>query len=163
MYIQLSLWYPCLIIRHHEFECEEQKEDSVPEESIPRGSLVSVPSYLSTIVEGNSPYGTEYGGSRKSTYYPPTAASLFEQLSRQDEIQETTKSPSAISRYSNLTSEQSSNSGFIPTSESDSPYYPLGSEHSNRPTTPRFTIEEVSSAAYEPIIYPSPHGKYVKC
>ena len=105
-------------------------------------------SYLSTIIEGNSPYGTEYGGSRKSTYYPPTASSVFNQLSPNGQpatIPESNKSPSAVSRYSNL----NSNPGD---------YYPLGSEASNRPTTPRFTIEEVSSANYEPILVTSSPG-----
>ena len=108
-------------------------------------------SYLSTIIEGNSPYGTEYGGSRKSTYYPPTASSLFNQLPPDGQpgtIPESNKSPSAISRYSN----PQSNLGD---------YYPLGSEASNRPNTPRFTIEEVSSANYEPILVTSP-GRFVK-
>ena len=36
-------------------------------------------------------------------------------------------------------------------SESDEPYYPMGSEMSARPTTPRFIIEEVSSN-YEPVM-----------
>ena len=41
------------------------------------------------------------------------------------------------------------------TSESDEPYYPMGSEMSLRPTTPRFIVEEVSSINcdnYEPIM-----------
>ena len=41
------------------------------------------------------------------------------------------------------------------TSESDEPYYPMGSEMSLRPTTPRFIVEEVSSVNcdnYEPIM-----------
>ena len=139
-----------ICIRINDSECEEEKnESSANEDSIPTGSLAHIHSYLSTIIEGNSPYGTEYGGSRKSTYYPPTASSIFNQLSpggQPQTIPETNKSPSAISRYSNL----QSNPGD---------YYPLGSETSNRPTTPRFTIEEVSSANYEPILVTSPPGR----
>ena len=135
--------------RFKEYETEDDKnESSANEDSIPNGSLAHMHSYLSTIIEGNSPYGTEYGGSRKSTYYPPTASSVFNQLSPNIQpatIPESNKSPSAVSRYSNL----NSNPGD---------YYPLGSEASNRPTTPRFTIEEVSSANYEPILVTSSPG-----
>ena len=139
-----------ILNRLNDSECEDEKtETSANEDSIPNGSLAHIHSYLSTIIEGNSPYGTEYGGSRKSTYYPPTASSIFNQLSpggHPTTILETNKSPSATSRYSNL----QSNPGD---------YYPLGSETSNRPTTPRFTIEEVSSANYEPILVTSPPGR----
>jgi len=40
--------------------------------------------------------------------------------------------------------------------ESDSPYYPMGSDATSRPFTPRFTIEEIGeiSSNYEPIHYP---------
>ena len=128
------------------------------------GLHVNLPTYLDTIAEANSPYGTDTG-SRTYRSYPPTAASIFnrfpqlEQNGQHKTIQETSTSPSAISRNSDLHSNQGSNSAFPPNSESDSPYYPLGSEASIRPTTPRFIIEEVSSANYEPILITGAQGK----
>lgn len=149
--------------RLDDFEYDEEKDDMVTEGSIPP-HLAHIHSYLSTIDEANSPYGTEYGGSKKSNHYPPTAASLFSMFPQNGQhppINEINSSPSIISRYSNLTSPHSNHSAFIPTSESESPYYPLSSETSNRPITPRFTIEEVASANYEPILITSAKGVYL--
>ena len=132
-------------------------------ENLTPPSIAHLHSYLSTIDEANSPYGTEYGGSKKSNHYPPTAASLFSILPQNGQhppINEMINSPSIISRYSNLPSPHSNHSAFIATSESESPYYPLSSETSNRPTTPRFTIEEVASANYEPILVTGGKGGY---
>ena len=151
-----------LFDRLDDFEYDEERDESATENSIPP-SLAHIHSYLSTIDEANSPYGTEYGGSKSSNHYPPTAESLFKwpQNGQHPPINEINNSPSIISRYSNLTSPQSNHSAFIPTSESESPYYPLSSETSNRPTTPRFTIEEVASANYEPILITGAKGEYL--
>ena len=143
-------------IRSDELGFDEEKDDDThfmeADDTIPNGIQTNLRTYLSTITEANSPYGTEYGGSRKYTYYPPTAASVFNhfpkpELSDQhNSIQGTNKALALISR--------------VPTtSESDSPYYPLGSEASARPTTPRFVIEEVSSANYEPILISGTEGR----
>ena len=140
----------------YDSDCDEPKDESGIDDLITRGGSHVIhhhqESHLSTIIEANSPYGTEYGGSRKSIQYPPTAASIFSQLQQKTDV-DANNSTSVTSGYSNLPSSPTmSSSAFSPTSESESPYYPLGSEASNRPTTPRFTVEEVSSANYEPIL-----------
>ena len=46
---------------------------------------------------------------------------------------------------------------FTGNNESDCPYYPLGSEASmSSPFPPRFTIEEVVSNNYEPVVFGKP-------
>ena len=45
---------------------------------------------------------------------------------------------------------------FNSNNDSDSPYYPLGSEISGRHFTPRFTVEEVVSNNYEPVVFGKP-------
>ena len=150
----------------YDSDCDESKDDATIDDLITRGGSHVIhhhqESHLSTIIEANSPYGTEYGGSRKSIQYPPTAASIFSQLQQKTDV-DANNTTSVTSGYSNLPSSPTmSNSAFIPTSESESPYYPLGSEASNRPTTPRFTVEEVSSANYEPILINRSQGN-IQC
>ena len=95
--------------------------------------------HLSTITEQYSPYGTEM--SRKVSAYPPTAEAVF----KQGGLLAATVAPAL--------SPSTDTSGPAQASESDEPYYPMGSEMSARPTTPRFVIEEVSDISnYEPIM-----------
>ena len=130
-------------------------------DAIPRPGLTS---FLSTITERDSPWST-YGGSKRNLPYPPTAESVFKGLQQQEKNQEnelthqSLKSSSGVSVVSESQNNQTPNSVFSPTFESDSPYYPLGSEASMRPTTPRFPAEEVSSANYEPILIAESKGK----
>ena len=59
-----------LFDRLDDFEYDEERDESATENSIPP-SLAHIHSYLSTIDEANSPYGTEYGGSKQSNHYRP--------------------------------------------------------------------------------------------
>ena len=162
--LQTPLTYYAFIGSLDGNDYDDEKDETLTDGSL-SASLAHVHSYLSTIAEGNSPYCTEYGGLRSSTEYPPTAASIFDvvhnhlvQNSQHDSISEMNQSPSTISRYSNPQRPQSPNSGCIPTSDSE--YYPLASEVSERAISPRFTIEEVASANYEPILVTSAQGIY---
>jgi len=109
-------------------------------------------SYLSTITEQYSPYGTEK--SRKISAYPPTAEAVFKQGGLLAGIQG--PSMSGGDKPDSSLDGASRQAQVVPTtSESDEPYYPMGSEMSLRPTTPRFIVEEVSSINcdnYEPIM-----------
>lgn len=107
-------------------------------------------SHLTTISENlNSPYSTQHGSRRNSKPYP-TAEGIF-QDAMQGLVTSAEAKHAAFNNTATITTTMANN---ISGDSSESPYYPLGSDGSARPLSPRFIIEEVSSN-YEPVLVSS--------
>ena len=79
--------------------------------------------------------------------YPPTAEAVFKQGGLL-----AAAAPASPAASTAAASSPPGQAVGLASDLSDEPYYPMGSEMSaNRPTTPRFVIEEVSSN-YEPVM-----------
>ena len=118
-------------------------------------------SHLSTITE-NSPYSTHMGSRRNSHY--PSAIGIFDTVTETKDENMSSSAENEVKSNANSDGETKKESSkvkpaknapavIVSGNESDSPYYPIGSDATSRPFTPRFTIEEISSN-YEPITYP---------
>lgn len=116
----------------------------------PNNSGLDRPRHLSTITESqNSTTSTPSDSRRNSSLNYPKVDRIFENVITQNPAPAIKKSVSNISLKSGI---------FNGNSESDCPYYPLGSEASTRPFTPRFTVEEVVSNNYEPVVFGKPRA-----
>jgi hypothetical protein len=108
--------------------------------------------YLTTITESqNSTTSTPVDSRRNSSLHYPKVDRIFEGVLQQ-QASSIPPSASTVSMKSGIFM------GKYETGNGDSecPYYPLGSEASTRAFTPRFTVEEVVSNNYEPVVFGKP-------
>ena len=106
------------------------------------------PRQLSTITESQNSTSSTPVDSRRNSIYPKIDR-IFDAVHQAASIPQ---SVSNISLKSGVINEKfGSESGNI-----ESEYYPLGSEASTRQFPPRFTVEEVTSNNYEPVLFGKP-------
>jgi hypothetical protein len=116
------------------------------------------PRQLSTITESqNSTTSTPADSRRNSSLHYPKVDRIFEGVLPINLNTSIRPSASNVSLKSGIfNGRYESGNG-----DSECPYYPLGSETSTRPFTPRFTVEEVVSNNYEPVLFGKPRPAHL--
>ncbi len=104
------------------------------------------PRQLSTITESQNSTSSTPVDSRRNSIYPKIDR-IFEAVHQAASI------PQSVSNISLKSGVLNDKYG---SGNTESEYYPLGSEASSRQFPPRFTIEEVTTNNYEPVLFGKP-------